>query len=70
MENKTPTPSANIFGLLRPYASMILGLVILTVLLNGLNLVVPKIVSLAIDSFIGGYFDLNLILWQFLAVAF
>ncbi len=70
MENKTSTPSASIFGLLRPYASIITGLVVLTLLLNALNLVVPKIVSFAIDSFVRGDFDLRLVLEQFLAVAF
>lgn len=63
-------PPSSIFGLLRPYAGIIAGLVILTVFANGLNLAVPKIVSFAIDSYTAGHFDLRLILVEFFAVSF
>ena len=51
MEAKIHPPSENIFGLLRLYSLIITGLVILTILANGLSLAVPKIVAFAIDSF-------------------
>ena len=69
MAIKTNAPSKSIFGLLKPYYLIIAGLVILTILANALNLVVPKIVSYAIDSFSAGTFDLNLILAEFFVVS-
>ena len=42
---------AGLFGLLKPYASLVWALVVLTILGNALNLVVPRIISRAIDSY-------------------
>lgn len=69
MPTPSPAPSPSLFGLLRPYSSIITVLVILTVLANGLNLTVPKIVSFAIDSYTAGTFDSRLILLEFVAVS-
>jgi len=41
----------NLLGLLRPYKTLILGLVVLTILGNGLNLAVPKLIARAIDQY-------------------
>jgi ATP-binding cassette, subfamily B, bacterial len=41
---------SGLFGLLKPYARLVSALVVLTILGNGLNLLVPKIISHAIDS--------------------
>jgi ATP-binding cassette subfamily B protein len=48
---------------------MIAGLVALTIVGNGLNLVVPKLISHAIDSYTQGHFDRNTIVIEFLVVA-
>jgi ATP-binding cassette subfamily B protein len=41
----------SLLGLLRPYKSLVLGLIVLTILGNGLNLVVPKLIARAIDQY-------------------
>jgi len=55
--NKKSKP--NLFSLLKPYKWLVFFLVLLTVLANGLNLFVPKIISNAIDTFTKGNFNLN-----------
>ena len=42
---------AGLAGLLKPYAPLISTLVVLTILGNSLNLLVPKIISHAIDRY-------------------
>ncbi len=44
-------PGPNLFSLLKPYSRLIFLLVVLTILGNSLNLVVPKLISYAIDSY-------------------
>ncbi len=66
MQKKLPAPSANIFSLLKPYSLMISGIILLTLLSGGLNLVVPKIIATAIDSYGIGNFDL---IWTVTAFA-
>ncbi|HVM91058.1 MAG TPA: ABC transporter ATP-binding protein [Verrucomicrobiae bacterium] len=60
---------ASIFGLLKPYGSWILLLIVLTIAANGLNLAVPKIIASTIDAFSSGHFALQGTLWLFLGVA-
>jgi len=55
--------------LLKPYRPMVVALVALTIAGNGLNLVVPKLISHAIDSFVAGSFPRNTIVIEFLVVA-
>src|SRR6185369_1107562 len=50
-EISRPVP-ANLFALLRPYMGFIILLVVFTVASSGLGLVVPKIISHAIDGFV------------------
>jgi ATP-binding cassette subfamily B protein len=64
---RPPTPS--LLPLLRPYAGWIAALVALTVLANGLNLIVPKLISAAIDAYDAGHFNANRLAVQFLVVA-
>jgi ATP-binding cassette subfamily B protein len=59
-------PSAGLMRLLKPYKGLVSALVALTIVGNGLNLVVPKLISRAIDSFTAGRFELNTVIWQFL----
>ncbi|MDE3214422.1 MAG: ABC transporter ATP-binding protein, partial [Bacteroidota bacterium] len=46
---------SSIFGLLKPYRGIILLLILFTLLGNGINLWLPKIISASIDSFTAGH---------------
>jgi ATP-binding cassette subfamily B protein len=58
-----------IMSLLRPYRLWVMALVALTVLANGLNLVVPKLIAAAIDSATAGNFALASTVAEFAAIA-
>ena len=45
--------------LLRPYRGMITLLVVFALLSNGINLIIPKIISHGIDSYDAGHFDMK-----------
>lgn len=68
IKNKKPI-EASLFALLKPYAPFILAMVLLTVLSNGLNLAVPKIIANAIDSFTNGDFVLLNVIVEFFLVS-
>lgn len=63
-------PQSNISNLLKPYARLVAGMVALAVAINCMTLVVPKLVSHAIDAFLRGTFVLNVVILEFGAVAF
>ena len=63
---RRPPPAAKLLGLLKPYFWLIVLLLVLTVAGNALNLVVPKLISRAIDSFTRGGFNLTSVIRQFL----
>jgi ATP-binding cassette, subfamily B, bacterial len=67
-ERKRP-PSSGLMLLLKPYKLMVALLVVLTIVGNALNLVVPKLISHAIDAYTQGRFVLNTVVVQFLVVA-
>src|SRR5271169_4023650 len=67
---RRPPPAAKLFGLLKPYSWLIVLLVTLTIAGNSLNLVVPKLISRAIDSFTRGGFVLGTVIQQFLLAGF
>lgn len=56
----------NIFGLLKPYKRMVILLVILTLVGNGANLIIPQIIAHGIDSFTNGQYVLKTVLMEFL----
>lgn len=58
-----------LFSLLRPYSWFIALLVTLTIVSNGLNLVVPKIIAHAIDSYTLGSFSIKTVGLEFLVIA-
>ncbi|HWF11589.1 MAG TPA: ABC transporter ATP-binding protein [Bryobacteraceae bacterium] len=62
-------PSAGLMLLLKPYRPLVVALVALTIVGNGLNLVVPQLISHAIDSYTQGRFVRNTIVIEFLVVA-
>jgi ATP-binding cassette subfamily B protein len=67
---KGPPPGAGLFLLLKPYRPQIATLVVLTIAGNALNLVVPKLISHAIDAYTQRTFVLSTTVLQFFVVAF
>lgn len=66
---KPRAPSAaGLLPLLRPYRLLVATLVALTIAGNGLNLVVPKLISHAIDAYTQGRFILHSVVVDFLVV--
>ncbi len=65
---KPPRPGKpSLLPLLKPYRGLIVLLVALTITGNGLNLVVPKLIAYAIDSYSRGTLVLNTVVLEFLA---
>ena len=62
-------PGPNLFGLLKPYRGLVVTLVAMTILGNSLNLVVPSILSRAIDTYNRQQLVLRTLVIGFLAVA-
>jgi ATP-binding cassette subfamily B protein len=60
----------NIFAVLKPYRLMIFSLIIFALVSNGVNLVIPKLISHAIDDFAKGIFSYQKIVIEFLVAAF
>jgi ATP-binding cassette subfamily B protein len=54
-----------IFNLLKPYAGLIILLIVFTLFSNGINLLIPKIISKSIDAFSLGQFSFKLVIFQF-----
>jgi len=53
---RAPSPGGGLGQLLRPYRKLIVGLILLTVAGNALNLLIPRLVADAIDSYTAGSF--------------
>jgi ATP-binding cassette, subfamily B, bacterial len=68
-QRKRP-PSSGLMLLLKPYRLLVALLVVLTIAGNALNLVVPKLISHAIDAYTQGRFVLNIVVVQFVVVGF
>ncbi|HEX5150008.1 MAG TPA: ABC transporter ATP-binding protein [Parafilimonas sp.] len=56
-----------ILGLLKPYSSIVILLILFTLVSNGINLWIPKLISHGIDAFGAGQFSYEKIIVQFLA---
>ena len=67
---RTPPAGAGLFLLLKPYRPLVATLVVLTIAGNALNLVVPKLISHAIDAYMQRSFVLSTVMLQFFVVAF
>jgi ATP-binding cassette, subfamily B, bacterial len=61
--------SSNLFELLKPYKLLIVLLILFALLGNAANLIIPKIISHGIDSFMEGNYVMENILWKFLLAA-
>ncbi len=63
---KSKEPSKpGIFSLLKPYKGLIALLILFALLSNGVNLLLPRIISHGIDTYTNGTFDMQLILIEF-----
>ncbi len=62
-------PKPKLTSLLKPYMKMILLLIFFVFVSNGMNLVIPKIISHGIDSFTGGSYNLKSIVIEFLGAS-
>ena len=51
-----------ILSLLKPYLGIVLLLILFTFISNGINLLIPKIISSGIDAFSAGHFYISLLL--------
>ena len=63
-------PGAGLFALLKPYRRLVVVLAVLTIIGNGLTLVVPKLIARAIDAYTQRTFVLSTVVWQIFVVAF
>ncbi len=61
-------PKASLLNLLKPYRLLVGTLVLLTLISNGFNLAVPKIISKTINSFAKSNFSLTSIITEFLII--
>jgi ATP-binding cassette, subfamily B, bacterial len=62
--SKPKKPS--VFSLLKPYRAMVAFLVVFALLSNGVNLLLPKIISRGIDAFTAGHFAYETVILEFL----
>ncbi|HEY4361161.1 MAG TPA: ABC transporter ATP-binding protein [Bryobacteraceae bacterium] len=67
---KKGPPGGGLFALLQPYRPLVAMLAVLTILGNGLSLVVPKLISNAIDAYTQNTFVLTPVVTRFFVVAF
>ncbi len=61
---------AKLFALLKPYRMMIFILVVFTLVGNGTNLVIPKLIARGIDSYSHGHFMMRSLITDFLIAVF
>ncbi len=66
-ENKILKP--NIFNLLKQYSGLVTLLIIMALMGNGVNMLIPKIIAQAIDAFSAKRFDSGSVIFKFLAAA-
>lgn len=67
--NRTNTPSLGLFDLLKPYWMIIGLIIILTILASGLNLIIPKIIANAIDTYMSSSFIMINLIIEFSIIA-
>lgn len=64
-----PPKTASVFGILGPYRTMIVWLIVFALGANILTLSLPKLISWGIDDFVKGAFDQSQFIFQFGGVA-
>ncbi|GAB3692671.1 ABC transporter ATP-binding protein [Spirosoma flavus] len=66
---KPAAQKSPLLGLLKPYSRMILLLIVLALASNGINLILPIIISRGIDNYSAGHFVLKTTVLQFMGAA-
>ncbi|WP_338876242.1 ABC transporter ATP-binding protein [Spirosoma sp. SC4-14] len=64
-----PKPSFPLMALLTPYSRIILLLIVLALVSNGVNLVLPMLISKGIDQYAAGHFLLKTMIVEFMGAA-
>ena len=59
----------SVFSLLKPYRGMVAFLVVFALMSNGVNLLLPKIISRGIDAFTAGSFSYKTVVLEFLVAS-
>ncbi len=59
----------NLLNLIRPYRGWVLLLIFFAIVSNGVNLVIPQLISWAIDAYEANHFDLRTVVIQFALAA-
>ena len=70
MKKSKAAKKPGIFSLLKPYKGLIFLLILFALLSNGINLLLPKLISNGIDDYTAGVFNMRLILLQFSVAVF
>jgi len=68
-QGSTRAKAPNVFTLLRPYRSYLVFLIVLTVIANGSNLYLQKVIANGIDRFVGRSFDLEALVFELSIIA-
>lgn len=68
-KNHDRSGSNSIFGLLRPYAGTVILLIVFALFSNGINLIIPLIISSGIDSYTNGNLVLKKVITEFFLAA-
>src|SRR5690606_9511015 len=64
-QQKPTTNKPNMFALFKDYKLLVGGIVLASLIGNGLNLLLPKLMGWTIDSYLRQTGQLNGLLWQF-----
>jgi ATP-binding cassette subfamily B protein len=63
---KDKTPGPGLFGLLKPYSGLVSILIIMALAGSAVNMLIPKIIAHAIDSFTANKYNITSVIFQFL----
>ena len=68
-KSNTPISKPGLFSLLKPYSGIVTLLIIMALLGSAINILIPKIIAHAIDSFTANKFQMRSVVFQFLLAA-
>jgi len=66
---KETIPKRGIYSLLKPYSAIVALLIVMALFGSGINMLIPKIIAHAIDTFAAGKFNFTAVIIQFVAAA-
>ena len=68
-KNDVPKQDAGLLGLFKPYRGLVFGLLVVVIVSNALNLLIPQLIARAIDSFSDGRFIWGATFTEFIVAA-